>query len=198
MDFGLTSFPCPVVTFTCPVVMVTLPIIKSFFFLFTFYFTLEYSQLAKFNCDSFRCDSFGCTARATQSYIYIYPFSLNLLSYPSCLITLRSFIFLFPSGLQLWPSRLWLPFCSLMECSLCVVEKRNPITWTLAASLVVQVVKHPPAKQEIRVRSPGWKIPWKKAWQPTLVFLPGEFHGERNLVGCSPCSCEESDVTELF
>ena len=30
------------------------------------------------------------------------------------------------------------------------------------------------------------KIPWKRAWQPTLVFLPGEFHGQRSLVGYSP------------
>ena len=27
------------------------------------------------------------------------------------------------------------------------------------------------------------KIPWKRAWQPTLVFLPGESHGQRSLVG---------------
>ena len=27
------------------------------------------------------------------------------------------------------------------------------------------------------------KIPWRKAWQPTLVFLPGESHGQRSLVG---------------
>ena len=30
------------------------------------------------------------------------------------------------------------------------------------------------------------KIPWRKAWQPTPVFLPGESHGQRNLVGYSP------------
>jgi len=29
------------------------------------------------------------------------------------------------------------------------------------------------------------KIPWRRAWQPTPVFLPGEFHGERSLVGYS-------------
>ena len=33
------------------------------------------------------------------------------------------------------------------------------------------------------------KIPWRRAWQPTLVFLPGESHGQRNLVGCSPLGC---------
>ena len=30
------------------------------------------------------------------------------------------------------------------------------------------------------------KIPWSRAWQPTLVFLPGESHGQRSLVGFSP------------
>ena len=40
------------------------------------------------------------------------------------------------------------------------------------------------------------KIPWRKAWQPTLVFLPGEFHGQRNLAGYSPCSRKELDMTE--
>ena len=30
------------------------------------------------------------------------------------------------------------------------------------------------------------KIPCRKVWQPTPVFLPGEFHGQRNLEGCSP------------
>ena len=30
------------------------------------------------------------------------------------------------------------------------------------------------------------KIPWKRKWQPTPVFLPGEFHGQRSLVGYSP------------
>jgi len=30
------------------------------------------------------------------------------------------------------------------------------------------------------------KIPWKRAWQPTPVLLPGESHGQRSLVGYSP------------
>ena len=40
------------------------------------------------------------------------------------------------------------------------------------------------------------KIPWKRAWLPTPVFLPGEFHGQRTLVGCSSWSHKESDTTE--
>ena len=31
-----------------------------------------------------------------------------------------------------------------------------------------------------------WNVPWRRAWQPTPVFLPGESHGQRSLVGCSP------------
>ena len=40
------------------------------------------------------------------------------------------------------------------------------------------------------------KIPWRRKWQPTPVFLPGEFHGQRSLVGYSPWSCKELDMTE--
>ena len=40
-------------------------------------------------------------------------------------------------------------------------------SWT---SLVVQMVKHPPAMWETWVRPLGWKIPWRRAWQATAVF----------------------------
>ena len=40
------------------------------------------------------------------------------------------------------------------------------------------------------------KIPWSRKWQPTLIFLPGKFHGQRRLAGCSPGGCQESDTTE--
>ena len=35
------------------------------------------------------------------------------------------------------------------------------------------------------------KIPWNRKWQPTPVFLPGEFHGQKSLVGYSPWDCIE-------
>ena len=38
------------------------------------------------------------------------------------------------------------------------------------------------------------KIPWRREWRPTPVFLPGEFHGQRNPVGYSPWGCKESDT----
>ena len=40
------------------------------------------------------------------------------------------------------------------------------------------------------------KIPWRKKWQPIPVFLPGESHGRRSLVGYSPQGRKESDTTE--
>ena len=50
------------------------------------------------------------------------------------------------------------------------------------ASLVAQTVKHLSAMQETWVV----KIPWRRKWQPTLVFLPREFHGLRSCVGYGP------------
>ena len=40
------------------------------------------------------------------------------------------------------------------------------------------------------------KIPWRRKWQPSIVFLLGKSHGQRSLVGCSPWGCKESDMTE--
>ena len=40
------------------------------------------------------------------------------------------------------------------------------------------------------------RSPWRRAWQCTPVFMPGESHGQRSLVGCSPWGCEELDTTE--
>ena len=40
------------------------------------------------------------------------------------------------------------------------------------------------------------KIPWRRAYQPTLVFLLGKFHGQRSLGGYSPQGGNESDTTE--
>ena len=40
------------------------------------------------------------------------------------------------------------------------------------------------------------KIPWRRKWQPTPIFLPGECPGQRSLVGCSPWGCQELDTTE--
>ena len=48
------------------------------------------------------------------------------------------------------------------------------------------------ACQYMRDRFDPWveKIPWRRKWLPTPVFLPGKSHGERSLVVCSPWGCK--------
>ena len=65
-----------------------------------------------------------------------------------------------------------------------------------SVSLVAQMVKNVPAMQETQVQSLGREDPLEKEWLLTLVFLPGESHGQRKLVDYSPQGCKESDTTE--
>ena len=65
--------------------------------------------------------------------------------------------------------------------------------WTLAGacillrySLVAQMVKNLPVMREVWVNSWVHKIPWRRKWQPTPVFLPEKSHGWRRLTGYSP------------
>ena len=39
------------------------------------------------------------------------------------------------------------------------------------------------------------KLPWRRKWQLTAIFLPGGSHGQRSLVGYNPQGCKESDTT---
>ena len=53
----------------------------------------------------------------------------------------------------------------------------------------------------MQCRRPGFdpwvrKIPWRRKWQPSPVFLPWEFHGQRSLAGYNPWGPKESDTTE--
>ena len=53
----------------------------------------------------------------------------------------------------------------------------------------------------VKGRRPGFdlwvgKIPWRRAWQPSPVLLPGESHGQRSLAGYSPWGRKESDTSE--
>ena len=48
------------------------------------------------------------------------------------------------------------------------------------ASLVAQMVENLPALEETQVQSFVRKIPWRRQWKPTPVFLPGEFHGQKS------------------
>ena len=60
--------------------------------------------------------------------------------------------------------------------------------------------KQKPAwRRNKRCRFYPWvrKILWRRAWQPTLVVLPGESRGQRSLVGYNPQGPKESDMTEV-
>ena len=81
-----------------------------------------------------------------------------------------------------------------------------------AASVVVQALLchlRPHGTNPLRPPSPSsvklWvfnahfiirKIPWRRQWQPSPVFLPGKSHGQRSLVGCSSWAHKELDTTE--
>ena len=59
------------------------------------------------------------------------------------------------------------------------------------------VVKNPPASTGDVGLIPGsGKIPWRREWQPTPVFVPGESHGQRSLEGYSSWGHKELDTTE--
>jgi len=58
------------------------------------------------------------------------------------------------------------------------------------------MVKNPPAILETCFDLWIQKIPWRRKWQPTPVFLPVKSHGQRSLEGYRPWSHEASDMTK--
>ena len=96
------------------------------------------------------------------------------------------------------------PPSSMAQQELVSLNSQNALDVTCLyftrASPVVLVVKNPPANAgDRRRRFDPWvgQIPWRRAWQPTPVFLPGESHRQRSLAGCSPSGRKESDRTEV-
>ena len=80
-------------------------------------------------------------------------------------------------------SFLWILFCT-----------KSPTI--CGASLVAQRLNI-----HLQCRRPGFdpwvgNIPWRRKWQPTPVFLPGESQGQRSLVGYIPWGCKESATTK--
>ena len=57
-------------------------------------------------------------------------------------------------------------------------------------SLVSQILKESACDPSVRM------ILWRWEWQPTPVFLPGESHGQRSLMGYSPWGSKELNITE--
>jgi len=64
------------------------------------------------------------------------------------------------------------------------------------ASLVAQTVKNVCNAGDLGLIREWGRSLGKREWLPTLVFLPGESHGQRSLAGYSPWGRKESDMTE--
>ena len=64
--------------------------------------------------------------------------------------------------------------------------------WISRLGIHVQCRRHRRLEFDPRVG----KIPWRRKWHPTPVFLPEKSHGQRSLAGCSPKGGKESDATE--
>ena len=66
--------------------------------------------------------------------------------------------------------------------------------------ILKSLLQHHTSKASILWRSAFFMVqlshPWRRKWQSTPVFLPGESHGQRSLVGYSPWGRKESDMTE--
>jgi len=75
-----------------------------------------------------------------------------------------------------------------------IFTSKNHFGPSLLGGMTKRVSKDSPLVAQmvnLQCRRPGFdpwvgKIPWRREWQPTPLFLPGEFHGQKRLVGHSP------------
>ena len=75
---------------------------------------------------------------------------------------------------------------------------KDPLKWLLIALRDFPGGSDSKESACIRTRFHPWvgKIPWKRKWQPTPVFLPGKSYGQRSLMGYNPWSHKELDMSE--
>ena len=73
---------------------------------------------------------------------------------------------------------------------------RITLEFLFGVSLVAQMVKNMPACGQCGFDPWVRKIPWRRGWLSTPVFLPEEFHGQRSLVGYIQSTGLQRDTTE--
>ena len=73
----------------------------------------------------------------------------------------------------------------------CVICQLNLLLWFLQLSLSSELVSRGSVQNNISCPTKR-----RRQWHPTPVLLPGDSHGQRSLVGCSPWGSKESDTTE--
>ena len=75
---------------------------------------------------------------------------------------------------------------AIREATTCMYNPINVYIYVyIEASVVAQLAKNLPAMQATWVWSRVRRIPWRRKWQPTPIFLLGEVHRQRNLAGYS-------------
>ena len=91
--------------------------------------------------------------------------------------------------LILWHINQGLPWWSGSEDSVLPAQGAHGFPWRLRQSRTCLQCRRP--------RFNPWvgKIPWRREWPPTPVFLPGEPHGQRSLSSYSPRGHKKSDMT---
>ena len=99
-------------------------------------------------------------------------------------------------------SKLIMRSCQRTQWGHLAFEANWKVKKLLSGSQVALTVKNPPANAgDIRevglILSLVGNISWRKAWQHTPVFLPGESPGQRSLVGYYPQGHKESNMTEM-
>ena len=88
------------------------------------------------------------------------------------------------ASVQGWPPAVCGPLVFRLPWDLLVSSSSHRLPWELSSKA--------PACQCRRRKFNPWvgKMPWRRKWQPTPVFLPGKSHGQRSLVGDSPQGCK--------
>ena len=85
----------------------------------------------------------------------------------------------------------------LLGCLLFVSEENRPVKYTVMGTLVAALgacCHHPRYFGNLALIK---LVAWRRKWQPTPAFLPGESQGRGSLVGCRLWGRRESDTTEV-
>ena len=97
-----------------------------------------------------------------------------------------------------WPQSLRIRCLTIFQLFLSHTQISLKVLWMFgfAGGTVVKNHQWVQEMQEIRLDPSVGRIPWRRKWQPTPVFLPGESHGQGSLAGYSPWGHKELDTTE--
>ena len=79
-----------------------------------------------------------------------------------------------------------------------LLEKKLHSNYSYETKGLADQFNYLPSQGIMLIYTYGGKILWRRAWQSTPVFLPGESHGQKSLVGYSPQGHQKLDMSELL